>query len=126
MGAGSRRIIPPEGPRGSLAALPGEYILPEWSQARVGRVAQMADAEEVLDRAQERVVVIGRRRPGARPDIGRQQHGSDPTAARTLEPRLVRASRQGLLVAACVIGVGRHAVRLIEGDDEEPVLTERR
>ena len=83
-------------------------------------VAEVVEAVEVLDRAQQRVVVVGRVVARAGRDERGEQHGAGPAAAGP-ERQRARIGRvePGLLVAAR----GRVVVLgLVEGDDEQAAV----
>src|SRR5436190_23794070 len=76
-------------PEGGRAA---EDVVAEGLQAVGARVAEVVEAEEVLDAAQQRVVVVRRVVGRAGLDEGREQHGADAAAAGT-EGRRARVDR---------------------------------
>src|SRR5438477_10641521 len=92
----------------------------ERLQVRRARKPQMSEAKDVLDAAEERVVVVRRVVDGSRLDVLGDEHRARPTAAgagrRTAR---VRRIRPGFLAAACA---GIAAARLVERDDEQAAL----
>ena len=65
----------------------GEDIRAERSQARIRRETQIRQTEEILDRTQQRVVIVGDAGDGAGCDPRREQHGTDSPASRAQQPR---------------------------------------
>jgi hypothetical protein len=100
-------------------------VAPERAHLRLLRVAQVGQPEQVLDTAQQRVVVVGHLADRARPDELRQQHGADPAAARPVQARLVDVRVRRVVEAQAVLlaaarGRVRVIARLVEGDHDEP------
>ena len=108
-------------PPAARAAAAVEDVGAERGLTRELGVAQMGQAEDVLDAAQHRVVVVGHLRHRARGDAGRQQHRADVPAAGTVDRR-ARDCGPGDLAAA---GAGVAGGRLVEGDDQQTILAER-
>src|SRR4051812_33752124 len=91
------------GPSSAAMAGPSARVdvRPERAQPGRPRVAEVGEAEDVLDRPQQAVVVVllGARR--ARADEGREQHRADaPAAGAAGLPARRRRVRAGLLAAA--------------------------
>src|SRR6186713_2020441 len=64
-----------------LATGPVERLGPKRLETLVSGVAQVGKVPIALDRAQQRVVVVGGRVHGSGPDARRDQDGADPAAA---------------------------------------------
>src|SRR4029077_1141887 len=98
-----------------------EDVRAEDLQVRRTRVTQARQAEERLDRAEQRVVIVGFL--GNRPRLyeRREQHRTDAPAARAAEARRVLGPPERLLAAAGRRGRAVEAAGLIEGDDQQAV-----
>src|SRR5215469_5542536 len=70
-----------------LRRVPVQHIRPEAAHFRLGRIPQVLEAEEILHRAQQRIVIVGLRGNRARPDERRDQHRADATSAGPVESR---------------------------------------
>ena len=81
-------------------------------------VAEVGEAEHVLDASQHRVVVVGDGRDRAGRDARRQQHRADVAAAGSVDAGLGAAGSGDL--AAAGGGVARGG--LVEGDDQQAAL----
>src|SRR4051794_12765798 len=84
-----------------------ENVSAECPQAGLGREAEMGQAEVVLDRAQQAVVVVVIGGYGARPDAGREHDRADPaaTGSRNRSPGIHRVRSRLLAAASACVGI---------------------
>src|ERR1041385_8069659 len=84
----------------------------------------MAKPEQVLDAAQERVVVVRRVVDRSRFDERRDQHRSRAPAAEPEYPRQRSVRPDGLVAAGTRVELAAAGLRLVEEDGEQTVLLE--
>src|SRR5438552_2859901 len=102
-------VDPPDVPEGMTLR---EYRTDAVSARRLRGVADLPEAEDVLDAAQQRVVVVRRVVHAAGLDVLRDQHRADPPAARAV---VLAAGAGGVRRVLHAAGRGVVAGRLVEG-----------
>src|SRR6185436_13733549 len=100
---------------------PREDVPPETAGVRCVRVPEEGQAEQTLDRAQRREVVVWHAADRPRPDERRQRNRADPAATATRDrTAVVRRIRELRLVAARARVRARiGGLRLVERDQEQ-------